>query len=85
MPLERILEDTCATGYKNSNLFQIELIAYHKSDLDVEETIKYLKVPKYAIGTKQMKQISELKSSSSVLLVLKKRKFELSEKANKLF
>jgi TrmH family RNA methyltransferase len=69
----------------NQKIFEIELIAYHKSDLDVEETIKYLKVPKYAIDTKQMKQISQLKSSSSVLIVLKKRKFELSEKANKLF
>lgn len=69
----------------NQKIFEIELIAYHKNELEIEEEIKFIKVPKYAFDTKQMKQISQLKSSTSVLVVLKKRQFGLKENDNKLF
>jgi TrmH family RNA methyltransferase len=69
----------------NQNIFEIELVAYHKSQLEIEKLLLQSKFPVYAFDSKQMSQISQLKSASNVVVVLKKKTFTLEKSYNKIF
>ncbi len=69
----------------NQNEFEIECIAYRKSNIEIEDKLQSLGCSIYAFDNKQMSQISLLKSPSDVFIVLKKQEFKLSTHANKIF